>query len=44
MEQLFFFKLIHSPFAHLKGVSSGHPLIEGHVSLLPIQLPSGHNL
>ena len=44
IEQLLFFKFIHSPFAHLKGVSIGHPLIEGHISLMPTQLPSGQNL
>ena len=43
IEQELFFKFIHSPFAHLKGVSVGHPLTEGHTVFFERQLPSGHN-
>jgi len=39
-----FFILIHSPLAHLKGVSTGHPVAAGHTTLLPKQLPSGQSL
>ena len=34
---------MHSPFAHLKGVSDGQPISEGQTIFWAKQLPSGHN-